>query len=52
MAIVNATDNSFSTIVNATEAQLNSIVEDRNFGLNTRPTMELTLRLRGPKNNL
>ena len=51
VAIVNATDNSFITIVNATESQLKSIRENKNFGLDTRPSMELTLRLRGPKNH-
>ena len=51
VAIVNATDNSFITVVNATESQLKSIQEDHNFGLDTRPSMQLTLRLRGPKNN-
>lgn len=48
MAIVNATDNSFITVVNATESQLESIQEDHNFGLNIRLSMQL--RLRGPKN--
>ena len=51
LAIVNATDNSFITVVNATESQLKSLQEDHNFGLDTRPSMQLTLRLRGPKNN-
>ena len=50
MTIVNATDNSFITVVNATESQLNSIRDNKNFGLDTRPSMQLTLRLRGPKN--
>jgi hypothetical protein len=50
VTIVNATDNSFITVVNATESQLNSIGDNKNFGLDTRPSMELTLRLRGPKN--
>ena len=51
VAIVNATDNSFITVVNATESQLKSIQEYQNFGLDTRPSMQLTLRLRGPKNH-
>ncbi len=51
MVIVNATDNSFITVVNATESQLKSIQEDNNFGLDTRPSMQLTLRLREPKNH-
>ena len=49
VAIVNATDNSFITVVNATESQLESIQYDHNFGLDTRPSMQLQLRLRGPK---
>ena len=34
VAIVNATDNSFITVVNASESQLNSIRDENNFGLN------------------
>lgn len=44
-------DGNLVAIVNATESQLKSIQEDHNFGLDTRPSMQLTLRLRGPKNN-
>ena len=51
VAVVNATDNSFITIVNATESQLESIEENQNFGLDTRPSMQLKLRLRGPRDN-
>ena len=51
VAIGNATENSFITVVNATESQLKSIREDNNFGLDTRPSMQLTLRLKGPKNH-
>lgn len=50
MTIVNATDNSFITVVNVTESQLNSIRDNKNFGLDTRPSMQFTLKLRGPKN--
>lgn len=50
VAIINATDNFFITVVNATESQLDSIQNENNFGLDTRPSMQLTLRLRGPKN--
>jgi hypothetical protein len=50
VAVVNATDNSFITVVNATRSQLDSIGDDNNFGLDTRQSMQLTLRLRGPKN--
>ena len=52
MAIVNPTDNSFITLVNATEYQLNRIQNDHNFGLDgldTRPSMQLTLLLRSKK---
>ena len=35
VAIVNATDNSFITVLNATESQLKSIQENNNFGLDT-----------------
>jgi len=49
VAVINATDNSFITIVNATESQLASIRDDNNFGLDTRQSMQITLRLRGPK---
>ena len=51
VAIVNATDNTNTpiTIFNATQSQLDSIRDNKNFGLDTRPSMELTLRLRGPK---
>ena len=51
VAIINATDNFFITAVNATKSQLKSIQKDHNFGLDTRPSMQLTVRLRGPKNN-
>lgn len=51
VVVVNATDNSFITIVNATESQLGSIRENQNFGLDTRPSMQLKLRLRGPRND-
>ncbi len=51
LVVVNATDNSFITIVNATESQLESRRDNQNFGLDTRPSMQLKLRLRGPINN-
>nr|ULD16283.1 hypothetical protein [Cylindrotheca closterium] len=46
VVVVNATDNSFITIVNATGSQLESIRDNQNFGLDTRPSMQLKLRLR------
>ena len=49
VVIVNATDNSYITIVNSTQSQLDSIQDNNNFGLDTRPSMHLTLKLRGPK---
>ena len=51
LAIVNATDNSFITVVNTTEFQLQNIRDNHNFGLDTRPSMQLSLGLRGPKNH-
>ena len=51
MVVVNATDNFFITIGNATESQLESIRDNQNFGLDTRPSMQLKLRLRGPIND-
>ena len=42
-------DNNLVAIVNATESQLRNIEQNNNFGLDTRPSGELILRLRGPK---
>ena len=49
VAVVDATDNSLITLVNATQSQLDGIRENQNLGLDTRPNMRLILRLRGPK---
>ena len=51
MAIVNATDNSLITVVNATESQLENLEATNNFGLDTREPMQFKLKLRGPKTN-
>lgn len=49
VAIVSAINNSLIIIVNATKSQLKNMQQNHNFGLDTRPSMQL--RLRGPKNN-
>lgn len=36
MVVVNATENSYLTIINATESQLENIERNGNFGLDTR----------------
>lgn len=43
---VNATDNEFISVRNATKSQLENLQMDGNLGLDTRPVM--VLRLRGP----
>lgn len=45
VVIVNATDNSFISVVNATEGQLDNLATTKNFGLDTRITMELKFRV-------
>jgi hypothetical protein len=45
----NEADNSFVTIINPTERQINNMRRNNNIGLDTRPNFSLTLRLRGPK---
>ena len=44
---VDATDNSYILVRNATNFQLQQLETDGNLGLDTRPSM--SLRLRGPK---
>jgi len=47
---VNVTDNGYISTRNATEFQLEQLAQsDHNLGIDTRPSMALTLRLRGPK---
>jgi hypothetical protein len=46
--IVNATDGEYITSINPTDGQMEDIVSNGNIGLDTRPSMELTLQLRGP----
>ena len=48
--MVNTTDNSFITVINTTESQLENIEINQNFGLDTRPYMEL--KLQEPKNTV
>ena len=47
--IVNATDGEYITSINPTRGQMEDLQSNRNIGLDTRPSMQLTLRLRGPK---
>ena len=49
--IVNATDGEYITSINPTQGQMDDLNSNGNIGLDTRPSMQLTLRLRGPKNN-
>ena len=49
--IVNATDGEYITSINPTSGQMEDLESNRNIGLDTRPSMQLTLRLRGPKNS-
>ena len=48
--IVNATDGEYITSINPTGSQMEDLESNGNVGLDTRPSMQLTLRLRGPKN--
>lgn len=49
--IVNATDGEYITSINPTSGQMEDLQSNKNIGLDTRPSMQLTLRLRGPKNS-
>ena len=49
--IVNATDGEYITSINPTSRQIQDLESNRNIGLDTRPSMQLTLHLRGPKNS-
>lgn len=49
--IVNATDGEYITSINPTSGQMEDLQSNGNIGLDTRPSMQLTLRLRGPKNS-
>ena len=49
--IVNATNGEYITSINPTSGQMENLQSNGNIGLDTRPSMQLTLRLRGPKNN-
>jgi len=50
VAVVNATDNSFITLVNATEPQLPMIKYDNKLGFDSRQSMLLRLRGLNPQN--
>jgi len=47
--VVNATDFEYITAINPTEGQMDDIQSNGNIGLDIRPSMQLTLKLRGPK---
>lgn len=49
--IVNATDGEYITSINPTNNQIEDLESNGNIGLDTRPSMQLTLRLRGPKSS-
>ena len=49
--IVNTTDGEYITSINPTSGQMEDLQSNGNIGLDTRPSMQLTLRLRGPKNS-
>ena len=49
--IDNATDGEYITSINPISGQMEDLQSNGNIGLDTRPSMQLTLRLRGPKNN-
>lgn len=46
---VNATNNAYISVRNATDFQLKNLEIDGNLGYDSRPSLSLTLRLRGPK---
>lgn len=46
---VNATNNEYISVRNATDFQVQKLEIDGNLGYDSRPSMSLTLRLRGPK---
>ena len=46
---VNATNNESISVRNGTDFQLGKLKIDGNLGYDSRPSMSLTLRLRGPK---
>jgi len=46
---VNATNNEYISVRNGTDFQLEKLAIDGNLGYDSRPSMSLTLKLRGPK---
>jgi hypothetical protein len=46
---VDATNNEYISVRNATDFQLEKVDIDGNLGYDSRPSMSVTLRLRGPK---
>ena len=49
--IVNATDGKYITSINTNKSKMKNLESNGNIGLDTRLSMQLTLRLRGPKNS-
>ena len=49
--IVNATDGEYITSINPNSGQMEDLQSNGNIGLDTHPSMQLTLRFRGPKNS-
>ena len=49
--IVNTTDGEYITSINPTSGQMEDLESNGNIGLDNRPSLQLTLRLRGPKNS-
>lgn len=49
--IINATHKDYITSINPTSGQMENLELNENIGLDTRPSMQLTLRLRGPNSS-
>jgi len=49
--IVNASDGEYITSINPTSGQMEDLQSNGHIELDTRPSMQLTLRLIGPKNS-
>ena len=51
LLLVNATDGEYITSINPNSDQMEDLESSYNIGLDTHPSMQLTLRLRGPENS-
>ena len=49
LVVVNATNEEYITSFNPTVSQIDNLQSEGNIGLDTRPSKQLILRLRGPK---